>query len=1011
MQLQLNDLALPSWFQEMADCAKFTVVVKERNHRFVFVNKVFSHTVVVPVEMGSETVHREVQNLSETALTGLKSLPDIWQSDENAMASGLPSFSSNSSCDSGNGVKRQMLTSRFPLRNRTGNTSHLLCMSINDTHDSDFATLAFSQEKYLQVILECNPELSVGEYGRGRNGFYKVVTAEAFDDTENSSVEMSDRLVEAELSVRSYTDMHEKGDALKLLEREREQLARRYAIQSSLSAVVKEMECIREYVPLLQRIAEEVIVLLGADTTYLTIVDESQEFMEVVAVAGSDLSQIGFQIKYGQGVAGAAWLEDKIQVVPDYPKYINKITGFDAFKQVCVLPIKVHGKTTGVMGVVYESYSDGFLERAVEFEEFAQQVTIVVENAKLIENVRTELSRNQVLYKLSDALHTSKNVQTVLDCACEIVIHHCDTILVQIFRTNDDGSLYLSAMESVSTTKRPECGEKNTRQKLVDTSVNELLDHALMKKCLETQKPQSVSRLSTETEMCESVYRARAKHGIGSSICIPLVHDDVVWGGFVAHRDRSKPDYTDADINLFGAIGIQASVALNRQKLLSEIKFQAYHDNLTGLHNRLHFERKLNAAVKNGREKCSRVALLFIDLDGFKGVNDSYGHAVGDTLLIAISKRLLQLFDKGDVVARMGGDEFAVVLAGVESAHEVISVSEHAIRILSEECLIDSVSVRVGASVGISLFPDDSDDSGSMLKNADFAMYQAKSKGKSCAQYYDDLMARRFQIRTENEHDLANAIANNELKLVFQPKISLSSHRVMGVEALLRWEHSYRGCVLPEELIPIAEDAGLIIPIGDWVLKTACEQLSVWHQMGLNDLCISVNVSAQQFDTGCLFETVARVLQSAKFDPCFLDLELTESAMMADVKQSVTKLLKLKELGLSISIDDFGTGFSSLRYLEELPLDNLKIDPSFVKRLDASTPQYSLVSTIISMAEAFGLGTVAEGVETEEQLQKVAALGCDCIQGYIFSKPVEAADLPAAILTIEQEMSQLRFAA
>lgn len=341
----------------------------------------------------------------------------------------------------------------------------------------------------------------------------------------------------------------------------------------------------------------------------------------------------------------------------------------------------------------------------------------------------------------------------------------------------------------------------------------------------------------------------------------------------------------------------------------------------------------------------------------------------------------------------------------------MVSISEHAIQILSEECLIDSVSVRVGASVGISLFPDDSDDSGSMLKNADFAMYQAKSKGKSCAQYYDDLMARRFQIRTENEHDLANAIANNELKLVFQPKISLSSHRVMGVEALLRWEHSYRGCVLPEELIPIAEDAGLIITIGDWVLKTACEQLSVWHQMGLNDLCISVNVSAQQFDTGCLFETVARVLQSAKFDPGYLDLELTESAMMADVEQSVTKLLKLKELGLSISIDDFGTGFSSLRYLEELPLDNLKIDPSFVRRLDASTPQYSLVSTIISMAEAFGLGTVAEGVKTEEQLQKVAALGCDCIQGYIFSKPVEAADLPAAILTIEQEMSQLRFAA
>ncbi len=800
----------------------------------------------------------------------------------------------------------------------------------------------------------------------------------------------------------------EQENTLSQLKTEREQIARRNAFHSSMSSLFREMENSKELVPLLDRIAQEVITLLGADSTYMSVVHESKDFIEVVATSGVNPAPIGFRHVRGEGIAGSAWERGEIQVVDDYYKYSSKMNGFGHIKQVCAIPIKVNGKVEVVVGVVYETINVEFQERVVEFEEFAQQATIVVENAKLIKNAREELSRKAALYRLSDALYSSNDIQTVLDVACCVGVDVCGARHVHIYETDIDGNLNLTSTEKAHQDSEVANVVDATPLTEKDDAFKQHLVSHLVSQCLESEQPVYISRSDSEFENHPNLEQLRYKYNVGSIVCIPLVHDDISWGVLVAQRDRSRADFTRADITLLSAIGNQTSVAQHQQKLQAKIEFQAYHDSLTGLPNRLQFEEKLIAAVANANLNQSRVAVLFIDLDGFKFVNDVFGHLVGDTLLQSLSARLKYVFTHDDLLARMGGDEFAVLLEDVDSLEEALEVSESVIAILSAEYVVEGVTVNVGASLGISLYPDDSDSAGNLLKNADIAMYQAKSQGKNRVQYFNDSLAKQFKKRAAIEKELAKAISNNELRLAYQPKVSVSGQCVLGVEALLRWEHSTWGNISPVEFIPIAEESGLILPIGDWVLHEACRQLSMWHEMGFNDLTVAVNVSVQQFSSSNFVDAVKSAFQSAGIDPCYLNLEITESLMLVEVDRTVEKLLSLKELGLSLSIDDFGTGFSSLRYLQDLPLDFLKIDRSFIQRLDDSKPQLSLVNTIIGMAETFSLETVAEGVETPEQLSKVVDLGCDCIQGYLFSKPVAPEALAETIAYIEGHFSSYK---
>ena len=423
-----------------------------------------------------------------------------------------------------------------------------------------------------------------------------------------------------------------------------------------------------------------------------------------------------------------------------------------------------------------------------------------------------------------------------------------------------------------------------------------------------------------------------------------------------------------------------------------QIRHQAYHDALTGLPNRLLLQDRLEHAVEIARRKKSEIAVMFVDLDRFKTVNDSLGHNIGDQLLIQTSQRLSMCLRKSDTVSRLGGDEFVVLLSDFDDPVEIADVAEKLIKSVSEPMTLKGHEVHVGASIGIALFPRDGDAPTALMKNADTAMYRAKSSGRSCFCFFDAEMDGAAVERLRLEGDLRHAIDNGEFQLHYQPKIRLIDGALAGVEALIRWHSPERGLVPPGSFIPVAEDSGLILAVGDWVLNEACRQIADWKSRGLH-LRVAVNVSAHQFLDVSFVTKVKNLLTKHLVSPSLLDLEITESTVMADPDKVDHCIGLLRKIGVTISIDDFGTGYSSLGHLRHLPLDYVKIDRSFVCNLDKVKENSAIVKAIIVLSETLGMDSVAEGIETIDELEYLKKIGCPEGQGFIFSKA-----LPPALL-------------
>lgn len=420
----------------------------------------------------------------------------------------------------------------------------------------------------------------------------------------------------------------------------------------------------------------------------------------------------------------------------------------------------------------------------------------------------------------------------------------------------------------------------------------------------------------------------------------------------------------------------------------------AYHDPLTNLPNRSMLNALLQMKIGKAAREGNRVALLFIDLDRFKYVNDTLGHSMGDLLLKEISTRLKNCIRQADLVARQGGDEFVVVME-ITEPDIAAKVADKIIQQVSEVVQLGKNKVYVGASIGIGIYPDDGVDIETLTKCADIAMYQAKDAGRNQYCFFENAMTISSNRRMELEHALRDAIENKEFFLLYQPKVDMLTGRMCGVEALVRWEHPGHGVISPDEFIRIAEDTGLIIPLGEWVMQTACIQANEWlSQFPDNPLRVSVNLSMRQFQSADLFDMVKTAITQSQLPPHLLELEITESMLISDVNKTVTVLNELRSLGLSISIDDFGTGYSSLSYLKRLPIQHLKIDRSFVRDIVHDADDAAIIRAIISLGNSLELNIVAEGVENENQLKHLKELACDEYQGYFFSKPV-----PAEIIT------------
>ena len=479
------------------------------------------------------------------------------------------------------------------------------------------------------------------------------------------------------------------------------------------------------------------------------------------------------------------------------------------------------------------------------------------------------------------------------------------------------------------------------------------------------------------------------QRGYRSMGAFPLMGDSQPVGLFVLYAPELN-FFDVEEIKLLTELTANISYALEYLKKEEKLNYLAYHDVLTGLPGRTLFHDRLVQAVTNAHRHGDKLGVLFIDLDHFKNINDSLGHYVGDMLLKQVAALFTACMREDDTVARLGGDEFVVILASMASEDEAWMVSQKILKLMTEPFTIEAHELFVTCSIGIALYPKDGDDAKTLLQSADGALYLAKNKGRNNAQFCTAEMNAKALERLTLESELRQAINRQEFLLYYQPRVDMVSGEITGMEALVRWQHPVQGLLYPTKFIPVAEESGLIVPLGEWVLRTACEQNKAWQLAGLKPVSIAVNLSARQFKQQDLVELVSSILQETELDPSYLELELTESMVMQNVEAAIATLTQFKVIGVKLSIDDFGIGYSSLNYLKHFPIGFLKIDQSFVRDITTNRDDAIIAKIIISMAHDLGLRVIAEGVETEEQKSFLCSHRCDEMQGYFFSMPLPA---------------------
>jgi diguanylate cyclase (GGDEF)-like protein len=534
--------------------------------------------------------------------------------------------------------------------------------------------------------------------------------------------------------------------------------------------------------------------------------------------------------------------------------------------------------------------------------------------------------------------------------------------------------------------------DERERDAAVAVMVNETLPalvkyHAAWEEFVDFQKDQ----LTIATKQAEVEYaKARRLAYLLIVLAVAVALVIALFATRETSREISARIDAQKEVSKLNA-GLEERVMQRTSELseaVKQVQFLAYYDDLTGLPNRTLLQDRLTKALASARRRKDKVALLFFDLDGFKDINDSLGHSVGDLLLQEVAERLKKWAREQDTVARVGGDEFLIVLTAVKEFADAAVAAERLMNAMAAEFVVQGHSLGISCSVGISIFPEHGRDGETLIKNADAAMYCAKESGRNNVRFFTNDMNAQAVERLTLENGLRLALEKKELFLVYQPQMEIATGRITGLEALLRWQHPELGLVPPDKFIRIAENSGLIMPIGEWVLRTACSQARKWQDEGLLAVPVAVNVSAVQFRQAGFCELIRRVLNETGLGPQYLELELTESLLLSNADVMFSVLQDLKAMGLTLAIDDFGTGYSSFNYLRQFGVSKLKIDRSFIRDIAVNLDDAAITTAIISMAKSLHLKVIAEGVEDEAQMSFLRAHQCDEIQGYYFSKPL-----------------------
>ena len=759
------------------------------------------------------------------------------------------------------------------------------------------------------------------------------------------------------------------------------------AFLHALNDVTVEMLNQTDINELFQHIAERLLHLSGGCYAYIAIESECGKFAEIKYVAPYQIGKPSSRLLPNEGLGGIAWAENRLIYTSNYKESGNQLKVSIDIRQACAIPINCNAGHGGVLCIFYDDSDVDVKKQVSLLRKFAKIVALALDNTRSHQRKQAELSMLEAMMKINQAIYESNQYTEILESVCDLILEGFNANRARVYRCSEEG---LKGLAGRILTEDKALQEALPSKIIMDESANMW--------SVKNRKPAHVRVNVDDDRESPRVHAHRRRYKIGCSYIVPLISDGQVWGLLSVHKPTGEEDFTYTEKRLIDLLASQLSVAINRQRLMHECEYQANHDQLTSCISRTRFEKILNNRVVQARSEQQEFSLLYVDLDGFKNINDTMGHTAGDNVLVHVSNQIKKMLDEDMCVARVGGDEFAVLSPFGFSREQVMNLGlSIAGKLSDEESSVDAM-LHVNASVGISRYPQDGGNTRDLISCADIAMYHAKENGTGEVREYDAEFGAHFTRRVKLKNRIERALANDEFELHYQPRIRTSDGRVVCVEALIRWNEPEFVSVSPAEWIPLAEENGMIHSIGNWVAQRSVEFLKDLEKTNI-DLKVSINISATQFDAPDFPRSVLESLEESGTPGSLVEFEITETAVIKDIELAVSKLQQIREYGITIAIDDFGVEYSSLAYLGDLPIDVLKVDRVFVQRMDSGSGR-SMIEPILRLAQSLDLETVVEGVETREQKDVVMALGCSQIQGYFYSKPVPYSELPAAIEAI-----------